>query len=359
LSDPVKIGVIGCGVIGRVHLENATQSPWLEPVAVAELRDEPRQQAAERFSIDRAYASAEELLADDQVEAVVLAMPTHVRSKLAPKVLEAGKHLLLEKPTAMHAGEVETLLEKRGSLVVACCSARNRCNEATRVLTDALAARRIGPLREIRLHRDLSAGARPQNDPPPWRVSRSLNGGGVFVNWGSYELDFLFGVTGFSLTPRLVLAHQWPVGEVFGDRVAEGSDAECHLAAHVECEGGIVLRYERNEFAPIQSRAAVEFIGETGALRLDGTIELTSKIECDRADPETGIVTEIVWEGETSHSTGHLGVIENFGKAIRGEEPPLTSLDQGYVLQKLTDAVYASADRGEPVEISTAAPVGA
>ena len=103
---PVQIGVIGCGVIGRMHLRVAADSPLLTPVAVADVREAVAQEVAAQHGVARAYASAEALLADPEIEAVVLALPTAGRAELALAAFSAGKHVLVEKPIALNAGEV-------------------------------------------------------------------------------------------------------------------------------------------------------------------------------------------------------------------------------------------------------------
>jgi len=69
------------------------------------------------------------------------------------------------------------------------------------------------------------AAAPPQNPPPPWRLSKAMNGGGILVNWGCYDLDYLLGITGWMIEPRLALARTWGVPETFAAYAAPGSDA--------------------------------------------------------------------------------------------------------------------------------------
>src|SRR3712207_1875484 len=106
--EPLRFGVIGCGVIGTsAHLPDATRSPLLDVVAVADLIEERASGAAERFGVRTAYRSGDELLDDERVEAVALAMPAQDRFPLALRALAKGKHVLLEKPVARSIAEVE------------------------------------------------------------------------------------------------------------------------------------------------------------------------------------------------------------------------------------------------------------
>src|SRR5690606_30190176 len=106
VKPKVRLGVIGCGVIGREHLKVAVRCPDAELVAVADLRVEAAQAAAAEFNVPQVMPSGEELAASDAVDALVLAMPTGVRAPVARVALDAGKHILLEKPPAMNAAEL-------------------------------------------------------------------------------------------------------------------------------------------------------------------------------------------------------------------------------------------------------------
>ena len=71
----------------------------------------------------------------------------------------------------------------------------------------------MGQLRVVRCRALKGAGALPQSPPPPWRLSRAMNGGGILVNWGCYDLNYLLGITGWAIEPRLALARTWGVPE--------------------------------------------------------------------------------------------------------------------------------------------------
>ncbi|WP_254350113.1 Gfo/Idh/MocA family protein [Paenibacillus sp. Lou8.1] len=91
----MKAGIIGCGTISSVYLENLQNSPLIEVVAVADLLDE----RADEFKIENVY-KADELLRQPEIELVFnLTVPgSHARSDVA--ILEAGKHVYSEKPLA-------------------------------------------------------------------------------------------------------------------------------------------------------------------------------------------------------------------------------------------------------------------
>src|SRR5690606_32433935 len=111
------------------------------------------------------FDSAEALLAQDTVDAVVLALPTSARAGLPRLALERGKHLLLEKPPAMHADELADLEAMQGDRVVACASSRFRHYDSARAAAAFLKDDPLGPIRLVRFRGVAPAKARP-TDPP-------------------------------------------------------------------------------------------------------------------------------------------------------------------------------------------------
>lgn len=348
---PVKIGLIGCGVIGRHHAQAASNSSRAELWAVADLRGEVAQEIGTAHGAKQIYTDAESLIADTTVEAVVLAMPAHLRTELALQAFAAGKHVLTEKPVAMNAEEVAQLIEAKGDLVAACCSSRYQFLDASRKVTDFIASGALGNLRTIRCRAIAAAGAPPQNPPPPWRLNRSLNGGGILMNWGCYDLDYLLGITGWTLRPSLVLASIWTVPPAFENYAAPNSDAETHVTALIRCENNITLTYERAEFIAAQRELSWEIIGDAGALRLQMTPAAdTAHVYFQRND-KSGTSSQVLCNTDEDHAAVHDGPIDDFARAIQEGSAPQTNLERALLVQKITDAIYHSAESGEAIKI--------
>jgi len=111
LSDPVRVGLVGCGYWGPNLARNLHQIPQTELTACCDLNPQvlsrsrtlyPQTTATDRFS---------DLLEDAAIEAVVVATPARTHFALARSALEAGKHVLVEKPLAMSSGDAESLIE--------------------------------------------------------------------------------------------------------------------------------------------------------------------------------------------------------------------------------------------------------
>ena len=158
---PLQLGIIGCGTIGAVHAQTAAASDQIELVAVADVQRALAEKVAAAHTVERVYSSGAELLADAQVEAVVLALPASFRIELGLQALRAGKHLLTEKPVARSADEVRRLISAQGDRVAACCSSRFHFLESSRIVTDWIGRGKLGALRLLRCRASFPASAAP------------------------------------------------------------------------------------------------------------------------------------------------------------------------------------------------------
>jgi len=349
--EPVAIGIVGCGVIGSVHIDVASKLDTVKVAAIADLRQDRARAAAEKYGIGTVHPDGDSLIDDPQVEAVVLALPANQRTYMGLRAFARGKHVLTEKPVAMNADEVRRLIAAKGNLVGACCSSRYAFSEATRAAKELVASGALGQLRLIRCRSVNCPGKRVEGERPYWRVSRSSNAGGILVNWGSYDLDYLMNLTGWSLRPVSALGAVWPVGPEYQWFVAPGSDAETHVTALVTFEEGIALAYERGDAVAGSHDETWEIVGDRGTAHLKMTSGSGKRLTWDQADTEQGLISHVLWEGDDDGSTVHSGPVDDFAKAIRQGRPPQTGLEQALLVQRISDAIYRSASTG------TAAPV--
>ena len=107
----LRVGVIGTGFVGKVHVENIRRQPQAEVVAIADRNAELAAQFGASLGISRTYGDHRELLADPSIEAVHVCTPNHTHFPIAKDAIEAGKHVICEKPLAMSADEAERLVE--------------------------------------------------------------------------------------------------------------------------------------------------------------------------------------------------------------------------------------------------------
>src|SRR5262245_6732864 len=108
-STPVRFGIIGCGTASVPVCEALTASPLTELIAVYDVNAAMANDIAQRFQV-QVMQTLEELLTNSSVDAVYIAVPHYLLARLTRRVLEAGKHVLTEKPLAISLEEVDQLI---------------------------------------------------------------------------------------------------------------------------------------------------------------------------------------------------------------------------------------------------------
>lgn len=359
--QPVKYGVIGCGVIGPTHMKANASYDHLDLVAVADLIPERAAKAAADYNVAKVYGEGKDLIDDPEVELVVLAMPTCHRKELALYAFSKGKHVLTEKPVAMNAGDVDDLIAARGDLKAACCCSRYSFITHHQVAAEFIAAGNLGALRSVYMRSYFPAAPPPAEPKPEWRLKRHLNGGGFLMNWGCYDLDYLLALCGWQLKPEKCFAQHWPVAPHLQSHLPAGSDAETYYTALIRCEGGTVLSLDRGEYMPISQESAWHIMGEKGTLRLTMTAVAAAgptasagasnwkQIVFEEATVDRGLVSTVLWEGEEDLSRVSTGPVADLALAIRENRDPRTTLEKARLIQQISDAVYQSGWTGDCV----------
>lgn len=185
----MKIGVLGLGFMGSTHLQAWARIPEAELLAVMDV--DPKRLSGDLSSIQgnlggpgmqmdfsevKRYTSIEAILADPDVKAVDICLPTFLHKTAAVQALRAGKHVLCEKPMALNGEEADAMISEAG--------------RAGRVLMIAQVLRFFPDYRELsrivksgRLGRIRSAFFRRRTAVPgwgPWEMDKAKSGGGIF-----------------------------------------------------------------------------------------------------------------------------------------------------------------------------------
>ena len=346
--EAVRIGVIGCGVIGKTHAAHCAAIEETELVGVTDLNREAAEALAGKLDC-RVFDSADAMLADQAVEAVVLALPACARTALCLQAFKAGKHVLNEKPLSQNPEETARLIQARGDLTAACCVSRLRFTDSFKAAFDFVQSGALGDLRVIRIRALQPASPPPKSPPPVWRFNRGMNAGGIMSNWGCYDLDFLLGLLDWQFKPVQVLARTWNIAPDYKDHIAPGSDAETHVSAYITGENGPAIMYERGEQIGRKDDYTWEITGTRGTLHYNIVPRAGMALRFDRAVPAEGVVTETIWEGDDSWESAHRGPLQDFARAIRAKHEPLSTFEKAGLIQKITHAIYASSETGKPV----------
>lgn len=187
-SHPVKLGIIGCGLAAEhKHLPALRQLTCLEVTAATDVQAEARNRLTERFHIPRCYPSTEALLADRSIEAVAICVPADSHIETALLALDAGKHILIEKPLALTLEDCDRLLQRLpGSRSKVTVGFHMRHHRLVRQVRELIQEGLPGVVQSIR-----SVWNSPvfvEEHLPAWRHQRET-GGGVLLEVAVHHFD--------------------------------------------------------------------------------------------------------------------------------------------------------------------------
>jgi scyllo-inositol 2-dehydrogenase (NADP+) len=187
-APPLGVGLYGYGAIGREHATSASEVEGLELRGICDRAPERLADAARRFGVPTHERSAD-LLADPAVELVVVGVPPALHAQAVLECLRAGKHVICEKPFALHAGEADRLMEasaEAGRLVTVYQS--RRWDTDFVAMRDAVAAGAIG--HPFYMETFIGGYGHPCSY---WHSHEPVSGGMIF-DWGSHYFDWVLQV---------------------------------------------------------------------------------------------------------------------------------------------------------------------
>ena len=321
MTSAVRLGILSTARINLKVLAGAGQTDRVEVAAVAS-RDVSRAHAYARdHGIERAYGSYEELLADPEVEAVYNPLPNSLHVEWSVRALEAGKHVLCEKPMSRDPAEVERAFDvaDRAGLVLT-EAFMYRHNPQTPRLKELVDAGAIGDLRLVR-----SAFGFTVADPANIRLAADLEGGAL-MDVGCYCVS----------GSRLLAGEP---ERVYGRSVVEDG-VDTVFVGTLEFAGGVLAQFDCGLRVP--TRDELEAVGTEGSVFLDDPWHCRFPVIELRRE---GRVEQIALEPVDSYRLE----LENLADAIRGVTPRLLGREDALGQARAIDALYCSAAEGAAV----------
>jgi xylose dehydrogenase (NAD/NADP) len=321
----VKWGIMSTAHINRLFQAGARGATGVEIFAVASRDRAHAQRYARENEIPAAFGSYDDLLADPDVEAVYIPLPNSMHVEWSVRALEAGKHVLCEKPLSRHRAEVERafdVAEREDRLLMEAFMYRH--HPQTRRLVELIADGAVGRVRVVR-----AAFGFVAPDPANIRLSDSLDGGGL-MDVGCYCVSAARLIAG---EPERVSAEQVLGGDgvdvVFAATMRHRDDVLCHFDA------GLAL----------DSRDLLEVVGDAGSLLLEDPWHCRNPVIQLRRDGTTEQI-------EIERANSYRLEAENMSAAIRGEANPLLGRDDALGQARAIEALYRAADAGQAVSLT-------
>jgi len=320
----LRWGILSTANITDKLLDSGTDQEF---VAVAS-REAARAEAYARAKgIARAHGSYEALLADPDVDAIYNPLPNALHAEWSIRALEAGKHVLCEKPFSRHPEDVERafdVAEREGRVLAEAFMWRHhpQVARARRLLDDGA----IGDLRVIRAHFAFKAA-----DPDDIRLQAGLDGGGL-MDVGSY-----------CVSGSRTLAGAEPE-RAWAELIPGGHGVDVVLAATLRFPGDVLAHFDCGLSYPGGSLLAAA--GTEGSFALaDPWHGNAAVIELRRAD---GSVEHI----DAGPANSYALELADFEAAVRGEHRPLLGRDDALGQARTIAALYTSAERNAPCPIA-------
>jgi xylose dehydrogenase (NAD/NADP) len=319
----VRLGLLSTARINEHLVAGARRAAGIDVVAMGS-RDLARAQAeAARLEVPRAHPSYEELLADPDVEAVYIAVPNSLHVQWSIRALEAGKHVLCEKPLSRRPEDVGRAFQAadRADRVLAEAFMWRHHPQAR--LLEALVAE-IGGVRLVR-----ATFSFPLGRPGDIRLSAGLDGGAL-MDVGCYCVSAARLLAG---EPTTVLAEQVHGGDGVDARLAAIMRFPGDVLAHFDCGLDLALRDE------------LEVVGRDGALFCDDPwFSRAPGIELRRGDGSSKHV-------DVPAADAYACELEDFAAAVAGEREPRWGRSDAIGQARAIEALYESATSGRAVEV--------
>ena len=319
LEEPVRWGVLSTARINAAVIPPLHDSRESELVAVASRTQERAAEYARTWDVPRAYGSYEALLDDPDVEAVYISLPNDLHVEWAIRALEAGKHVLCEKPLARRPHDVERAFDaaaRAGRLLMEAFMWRH--HPQSQRLRELVHGGAIGELRLVR-----SSFSFPLGDPDDIRLDPAL-AGGALMDVGCYCVSGSRLLAGEPVTAS-------------AQQVLAPKGVDVRLAGTLVFPEGVLAQLDCAFDLP--DRQGLEAVGSEGSLLVAQPWAVEEPgIELRRGDEVERIAVE--------HADRYRLQSENFSRAVRGLEPPLLGREDALGQARTIDALYRSAEQG-------------
>lgn len=358
-ATPLRAGVVGLGWAGQQHMDAYAELPGVELVAIAGMEDGPRAELGEKYGVTRRYSDWRDLVADGDLDVVSVAVPTFLHAPIAVGALEAGIHVLSEKPIARTAVEAQTMVDA--------------AHRSGRVLEVAFNHRRRGDIEALKAAIDAGQIGRPYHARAVWLrragipalgswfTNREMAGGGPLIDIGVHVLDYalhLFGepqVTAVSAVTHSELGTRGR-GGAKSDKQHVGSAYEVEdlasLLLRLEGGGSIVLETSWAAYRPAGDEFGITLYGTEGGADLR-VVDYAPAGELTIFTGEGEEVEDVAVTADAGR--GHLAVVETFLEHV-ADQANWSHWDGSLALDRarVIDAAYESARLGAEVRLSPA-----
>ncbi|NPV68356.1 MAG: Gfo/Idh/MocA family oxidoreductase [Anaerolineae bacterium] len=340
--EKVRVGVIGSGFIGHIHVDGLKRVPEAEIVAVASRTPGKARRFADERGIPYAYEDYRQLLARDDIQAVTVGVPNYLHEEVVIAAAEAGKHIMCEKPFTTTMRAARNMLAAVRNAGVKLVYGEMLCFAPKYVRAKRLVEE--GALGKVFLVKQSEEHDGPHS---PWFWDVNLSGGGVLLDMGCHSIEFA----------RWILDRPQvrSVGATLGTFVhRDRTQGEDHAICIIEFENDAIAIAENSwaKTGGIDDRC--EIYGSKGNTRADlihGNALIThSKVGYGYAVEKADTTVGWTFTGfEEEWNYGFPQEMQHFINVIKGREEPVERGEDGLEVLKIIHAAYQSAGEGRKI----------
>jgi predicted dehydrogenase len=344
-SDRIRVGIIGAG-IGAFHARGYSKCPAAQIEAICDLDTDRAGKLAAEFGVKKVFSDYRVMLDQEKLDAISVCTPNHLHAKVAVDALQAGCHVLCEKPLSVNAEEgkkiVQAAYKAKTKFMV---GMNNRFRGDAQVLKQYIEAGELGDIYYARCAWIRRSGIPGMGS---WFTQKQFAGGGPLIDIGVHALDltlYLMGNPKPSSVFGTTFAKFGPKGKglgAWGTHIKGGKfDVEDLAVAQIRFKNGAVLAMEASWAQHIEKdRMYAEVYGD----KAGGTLE-PLRIFTEKFGQKTDITPQF------PNVVSHDKCVEHFVDCIRLDKQPIPTGDQALDVMKILDAVYTSSKTGESVKI--------
>jgi len=346
ITSPIGFGIIGGGMIAGFHAQAIAKTPNAKLVGIADRAPGRAVEFAAKHGIPFATEDVQALVSRADIHVVCVSTPSGAHLEPALAAIAAGKHVIVEKPleiTTARADQLITAAEKAGVLLAPIF--QSRFGAGAQRVKAAIEAGRLGRLvlasAYVKWHRDSSYYT-------GWKGTLALDGGGAVINQGVHGLDLL----------------QWFAG--LPEEVCALKTRRVHTHIEGEDTAAAVLRFPGGALGTIEATTAawpgwsrrIELCGEHGSIVLED--DHIARWDFRTAQPEDDAIRSAANDNALGSGAGaanaisiegHLRQIGDLVAALREGKPLAVDGREARKAVALVNAIYASAERGQPVRV--------
>jgi predicted dehydrogenase len=350
MAETLGVAIVGTGTIANQHARSLARHAPARMVAVYDVLGDRAQEFADKWGIPHVTKSLDDVLSREDVDAAIVATPPFAHMEPTIALLEAGKHVLCEKPFALDPNEALQMTEtaERTGRSLAVCSARLRCGAAMRRAQELASSGRLGEVYHVRSSQFRVRG-RPGIDilkDVHWFVDSKRAGGGALIDIGVYQLDALLWLLGNPRVKTVLCANKMGIGEPAPAPLKQ--DVEDHSVVMFTCENGSSGILEITWSSNVSGVDETLVFGTEAGLRF-GPL---TYIEPGRYNPRRAVEERVLPPGVDDGETEGFGsVSQQFVDAVLAGRQPYTPARDALEVTRVMHAAYESAKTGQAVQL--------